>query len=255
MTILEAIECLVRSTDSWMPEAVYTILAEADDERVDERLIEVLQNPELHEGYPLFGAIEVLSRRRSLVAAESMARLVAQFSDLDGGISDLGMRGLASMGAGAMDAVLAVVEEVGPTGHLEMAMVEWGVSDERIYRALVALPDIRPRLAAELLGRYGDARALPILHQLFDAEENVPGRYNLVLTSCALAILELGGGLTPQEKAKLEAMGSSTMSDGGQLGSLVEPHVAPKTPGRNDPCWCGSGEKYKKCHLNADRES
>jgi preprotein translocase subunit SecA len=19
--------------------------------------------------------------------------------------------------------------------------------------------------------------------------------------------------------------------------------------GRNDPCWCGSGKKYKKCHL------
>lgn len=23
--------------------------------------------------------------------------------------------------------------------------------------------------------------------------------------------------------------------------------------GRNDPCWCGSGAKYKKCHLPADR--
>ena len=22
--------------------------------------------------------------------------------------------------------------------------------------------------------------------------------------------------------------------------------------GRNDPCWCGSGKKYKKCHLNQD---
>ena len=20
--------------------------------------------------------------------------------------------------------------------------------------------------------------------------------------------------------------------------------------GRNDPCWCGSGKKYKKCHIN-----
>ena len=24
--------------------------------------------------------------------------------------------------------------------------------------------------------------------------------------------------------------------------------------GRNDPCWCGSGEKFKKCHLNRDSE-
>ena len=25
-------------------------------------------------------------------------------------------------------------------------------------------------------------------------------------------------------------------------------------PGRNDPCYCGSGLKYKKCHLQADQE-
>jgi hypothetical protein len=23
-------------------------------------------------------------------------------------------------------------------------------------------------------------------------------------------------------------------------------------PGRNDDCWCGSGKKYKKCHLAED---
>jgi hypothetical protein len=30
------------------------------------------------------------------------------------------------------------------------------------------------------------------------------------------------------------------------------PAVRPARPGRNDPCWCGSGKKYKKCHLEAD---
>jgi SEC-C motif-containing protein len=28
-------------------------------------------------------------------------------------------------------------------------------------------------------------------------------------------------------------------------------HVTPR-PGRNEPCWCGSNKKYKKCHLEAD---
>lgn len=28
----------------------------------------------------------------------------------------------------------------------------------------------------------------------------------------------------------------------------------PAKPGRNDPCWCGSGKKYKKCHLASDQE-
>jgi methionyl aminopeptidase len=23
--------------------------------------------------------------------------------------------------------------------------------------------------------------------------------------------------------------------------------------GRNTPCWCGSGKKYKKCHLDQDK--
>ena len=23
--------------------------------------------------------------------------------------------------------------------------------------------------------------------------------------------------------------------------------------GRNEPCWCGSGRKYKKCHYESDR--
>ncbi len=27
-----------------------------------------------------------------------------------------------------------------------------------------------------------------------------------------------------------------------------------KKIGRNDPCWCGSGNKYKKCHLREDRQ-
>lgn len=26
-----------------------------------------------------------------------------------------------------------------------------------------------------------------------------------------------------------------------------------ETPGRNDLCWCGSGEKYKRCCIDKDR--
>ena len=24
--------------------------------------------------------------------------------------------------------------------------------------------------------------------------------------------------------------------------------------GRNDPCWCGSGRKYKRCHYESDKK-
>ena len=32
------------------------------------------------------------------------------------------------------------------------------------------------------------------------------------------------------------------------LGPRVEPARKNDKPGRNDPCFCGSGKKYKKCH-------
>jgi hypothetical protein len=31
--------------------------------------------------------------------------------------------------------------------------------------------------------------------------------------------------------------------------------MAGKKPGRNAPCRCGSGRKYKKCHLAADERA
>lgn len=35
----------------------------------------------------------------------------------------------------------------------------------------------------------------------------------------------------------------------GEQWLYVEGELKPsKTPGRNDPCWCGSGKKFKKCH-------
>ena len=40
--------------------------------------------------------------------------------------------------------------------------------------------------------------------------------------------------------------------DLGQIGRSLGPRVEPirmtEAPGRNDPCPCGSGKKYKKCH-------
>ncbi len=42
-----------------------------------------------------------------------------------------------------------------------------------------------------------------------------------------------------------------------RLGKWIagdEPAGPTKKPGRNEPCWCGSGEKYKKCHLPEDEK-
>ena len=33
---------------------------------------------------------------------------------------------------------------------------------------------------------------------------------------------------------------------------VSEEESRPRNLGRNDDCWCGSGRKYKKCHLEED---
>ena len=48
--------------------------------------------------------------------------------------------------------------------------------------------------------------------------------------------------LRPDDTAAKAALGS------GRGGRAAEPVTADKEPGRNDPCPCGSGKKYKKCH-------
>ena len=51
----------------------------------------------------------------------------------------------------------------------------------------------------------------------------------------------------PQPKLSFRAGGSS-----GAKESVPQPHRAHRKIGRNDPCWCGSGKKYKSCHMRED---
>jgi hypothetical protein len=43
--------------------------------------------------------------------------------------------------------------------------------------------------------------------------------------------------------------------DDGEGAEDSDDEPAHPTPGRNEPCWCGSGKKYKKCHLTEDEEA
>jgi preprotein translocase subunit SecA len=42
--------------------------------------------------------------------------------------------------------------------------------------------------------------------------------------------------------------------NGSDTKAAVEPIRKKQKLGRNDPCWCGSGKKYKHCHLKEDKE-
>lgn len=40
---------------------------------------------------------------------------------------------------------------------------------------------------------------------------------------------------------------------GANKADKAPSHNIEMMPGRNDPCWCGSGRKFKRCHLDRDR--
>ena len=52
----------------------------------------------------------------------------------------------------------------------------------------------------------------------------------------------------------LEAEEQELKAEIRDLETYLRRH-SPAKPGRNDPCWCGSGKKYKQCHWKSDRQS
>lgn len=52
-----------------------------------------------------------------------------------------------------------------------------------------------------------------------------------------------------ESTSKLPPLNTNPQPDANDIGFKVTlPGQTKKQPGRNDPCWCGSGKKYKRCH-------
>jgi hypothetical protein len=46
----------------------------------------------------------------------------------------------------------------------------------------------------------------------------------------------------------IEELGMEGAPEVAEAPPTMEPVRKEKTPGRNEPCYCGSGKKYKLCH-------
>ena len=76
------------------------------------------------------------------------------------------------------------------------------------------------------------------------------------------AIEDLGGTLSAAQRGKLDRVKGRRRAQGTAMRAHVERGLGELSSGqkasrfgRNDPCWCGSGRKYKRCHLDLDREA
>ena len=177
----------------------------------------------------------------------------------------------------AVDAALDILDDppdggihVFSTLHEVLAGAE--EKSDRIYRHLVGLLRQHVPWAAELLAQYGDERAIDLLRAILTRtpakDPHGPGA-SLHVDNLCRAIERLGGRLTADEALKrdeadrLEAAEYEYDEDDDFFSpddtpflqeppEPVEELARGKRPGRNDPCWCNSGKKYKRCHLRSD---
>jgi preprotein translocase subunit SecA len=54
------------------------------------------------------------------------------------------------------------------------------------------------------------------------------------------------------EESRRATAAPSTNSE--ENATVATPYKKKHIPGRNEPCWCGSGKKYKNCHLRQDEQ-
>lgn len=84
----------------------------------------------------------------------------------------------------------------------------------------------------------------------YEAAESLDPQWSLALSALARYAGDRGDATRALDL--LRRAGAS--SDHPLVGLLEQFEAEPRSDvGRNDPCWCGSGRKYKKCHLHREQ--
>lgn len=205
------------------------------------------------DGYAPVHAAELLGELGAVVAIEPMLQRLRE-THWDTILHDRILLALPRIGAPVVEPVLRAHDDSqDPEVRNELAgvLAEVGTRDERIYVRLLGGLATDPGSAAGNLAVYGDRRALEPLLVAFDAlpvTDDPHWAANQDLIELREAIQDLGGTLTPAQEAKC----ALALVPRQPTERSLEPAVRRERPGRNDPCWCGSEKKYKKCHLEMD---
>jgi hypothetical protein len=228
-------------------------------------LIRLLDNDQLDDfdapggGWAPLHAAALLGELRAVDAIPVMLRRLAGL-EYDTYLYSGLIHALSGMGEAVIEPVLAAHAASSSDdyrGALVDVLTDAGVHDDRILAILLDELRADPSTAG-YLASYDDPRALPALHRAFDeyvvVEDESP-LANHALVELAAAIEELGGELTEAEAAKHER-GRAAAERWRQAleARRSTPALRAERPGRNDACWCGTGTKYKKCHLRSDED-
>lgn len=168
---------------------------------------------------------------------------------LGGNIDDAGSQELLREAGGALEnpvAAAALVEETVDAGR--------GVP-ESLRRLAEVMEPLVPR-PARAAARWLRATALERAGDIVAAErellaaESMDTEWPLTLVDLARIASDRGDA----ERALALLRRAGYPPDHPHIEFLQRYRVAPRPDlGRNEPCWCGSGRKYKKCHLGNEQ--
>jgi len=274
----------LRNLDKELPEAFRVQCLAAGASIVPDLIIlleeDVLADEESEYGWAPLHAAEILGTLGDARAIPVLLRCLEGCDPLDLLHQKL-VDALLAIGHLAIDACLEAYTtrtDEGLRNSLAEVLCYAQTRDERIYDVLLDTLKRSPELGAMYLAEYGDSRALAALSHAFDTlplSEEEAMLSNHVFVELQGAIEELGGELTASQSAKAERADAGRrrfvarldeavhrLAAQPRLEQAVSPPSAPKSPvarklrkiGRNEPCWCGSGKKYKRCHLDLDRQ-
>ena len=224
-------------------------------------LLEILRDDALAQatspgaGYAPIHAVDLLADAKAAEAARPMLDVLAT-TDWDDILHDRILQRLPDLGAPALEPALSLIastEDVELRHDVCSVVASLGVRDERVFDALSSFFAEAPMSGAIAFAEYGDPRALPLIE---DAIEKIPpvGDALIVaseLTELVSAYEDLGGQLPDALQAKVDAMLAA--ADARRRETFRQPTIAAARAkvGRNDPCPCGSGRKFKKCCIDA----
>ncbi len=230
-------------------------------------LIALLADPKLDDrdargaGFAPMHAVSLLAELR---APEALQPMLEALSRTEPGflLYESLLAGLVLLGPQVAPPALELLSRTEDPEYRERllsVLARSGVGDERIFEALCEqLRKGDVVLAAMNLADHGDPRAIEPLKQALDAyvmePEDVPFS-NQTVIELASVIEMLGGSLEPAQREKYDKVmmqRARWRSERRESWETPHPIHRRERPGRNEPCWCGSGVKYKKCHLSTD---
>lgn len=269
----DPIEAMIEAGES-LPGDLESRLVEAPPSTT-EALLEVMNDDELAHGQAPGGgwapahAARILAARGDHEAIEPMVELLQTCEPGEALQPEL-VDALQSFGDAVLEPILEVLE-AGDDRDVRSSMLQVAtnvdVEDETLYRETLDYFHDDPEIGAGYLANYGDDRALEVLYEALDeAEVDTSGGMlaNQSIIEMGEAIRELDGNPPEHLVEKMRLVKRKRRRSGGGLEQLIaefgdeetqQPAEKDRDVGRNEPCWCGSGQKYKHCHWRDDRRN